>query len=103
MTWTQMALLAFALSSALAMPHAGAVDFSTNATSPAPLPADGVIESRYPASTGETAYYFAADLKAGSLASQARVKGTDAPKHLWLAVLDPSGSMISGYEVDFGL
>ena len=102
MTGTRMALLACALASALAMPHADAAEFSTNATNPAPLPADGVIEARYPASTGETAYYFSADLKAGTLASQAWVKGTDAPKHLWLAVLDQSGSKIAGYDVDSG-
>ena len=102
MTGIRMALLAFALASALAMPHTDAAEFSTNATNPAPLPADGVIEARYPASTGETAYYFSADLKAGTLASQAWVKGTDAPKHLWLAVLDQSGSKIAGYDVDSG-
>jgi len=102
MTPTRMALMAFALASALAMPHARAAAFSTNATNPTPLPADGVIEASYPASTGETAYYFSADLKAGTLASQAWVKGTDAPKHLWLAVLDQSGSKIAGYDVDSG-
>ena len=102
MTRTRIALLAFALSGVLAMPHASAAEFSTNATNPTPLPANGVIEASYPASTGETAYYFSADLKAGTLASQAWVKGTDAPKHLWLAVLDQSGGKIAGYDVDSG-
>jgi hypothetical protein len=82
--------------------QAGAMELSTNVTSPTAMPANGVIDGNYPASTGETAYYFAVDLKAGTLASQAWVKGTDAPKHLWLALLDTSGSKIEEYAVDSG-
>jgi len=98
----QLALLAFALASAAWMGPAKAVDLSTNVTSPTAFPDDGVISGDYPASTGETSYYFAVDLKAGVLASQAWVKGTDAPKHLWLALLDSSGKNITGYDVDSG-
>jgi hypothetical protein len=91
-----------ALASTMWISQAHALDLSTNATSPAAMPANGVIESSYPAATGETAYYFGVDLKAGTLASQAWVKGTDAPKHLWLALLDSSGSKVAEYAVDSG-
>jgi len=96
------ALLAFALASAMWTTSTGAVELSTTMTKPAALPDDGVIEGNYPASTGETSYYFAADLKAGTLASQVWVKGTNAPKHLWLALLDSSGNKVAGYGVDSG-
>ncbi len=102
MLWKQRAFLAFALASVVWMPSAGAVELSTNVTNPAALPVDGVIAGNYPASTGETSYYFVVDLKAGTLASQASVKGTEAPKHLWLALLDASGNKVAGYDVDSG-
>ena len=102
MLWKKRAFLAFALASVVWMPSAGAVELSTNVTSPAAFPDDGVIAGDYPASTGETSYYFAVDLKAGTLASEARVMGTDAPKHLWLDLLDSSGKKLAAYDVDSG-
>jgi hypothetical protein len=102
MTRNQTARLLLTAASTMWLSQAGATELSTNVTSPAALPANGVIDGAYPASTGETAYYFAVDLKAGTLASQVRVKGTDAPKHLWLALLDASGSKITDYAVDSG-
>jgi hypothetical protein len=102
MSRNQSARLLLAAAGTLWMSQASAMEFSTNVTSPAALPANGVIDGNYPASTGETAYYFAVDLKAGTLASQAWVKGTDAPKHLWLALLDASGGKITDYAVDSG-
>ncbi len=56
-----------------------------------------------PACGPETAYYFSADLKAGTLASQIRVTGADAPKRLWLALLDSGGVKIAEYGVNSGL
>ncbi|HEY6254536.1 MAG TPA: hypothetical protein VIY51_01970 [Xanthobacteraceae bacterium] len=96
----QSAQLLLTVASAMWLSQAGALELSTNVTSPGPMPANGVIDGNYPASTGETAYYFEVDLKAGTLASQVWVKGPDAPKRLWLALLDASGSKIEEYAVD---
>jgi hypothetical protein len=95
-------IILVALALAGTAPCAKALELSTSLSTPAPLPADGVIEGNYPASTGETAYYFAVDLKAGALASQIRVMGTDAPKRLWLALLDGGGNKISEYGLNSG-
>ncbi len=100
MNCARIFLLALALAGVT--PSAMALDLSTVASSPAALPEDGVIEGNYPATTGETSYYFTVDLKAGALASQTRVMGTDAPKQLWLALLDSGGAKISEYGVNSG-
>jgi hypothetical protein len=96
------ARIVLAMTGTMWMSQASAMDMSTNATNPVAMPANGVIEGAFPASTGETAYYFAVDLKAGTLANQVRVRGTDAPKHLWLALLDSSGTKIAETAADSG-
>jgi hypothetical protein len=100
MNCLRIIVLAVALASATLPSRA--LELSTELSTPAALPADGVIEGKYPAATGETTYYFAADLKAGALASQVRVMGTDAPKRLWLALLDAGGNKISEYGLNSG-
>jgi hypothetical protein len=92
--------LIVALASTMWVPHAGAQQFSTVASSPTAMPANGVIAGDYPSSRGEPAYYFAVDLKAGNLATQAWVKGANAAKHIVVDLLDETGGKVTGFAVD---
>jgi hypothetical protein len=59
---------------------------------PTPVGPNGVITGSFPAGTGYTYYYYAADLKAGSLLSQTSVSGRDgASKWISLTLLDDKG------------
>jgi hypothetical protein len=74
--------------------------FSTSALNPSPVPADGVITGGYPAGGAETTYYFAADLKAGELATQISLKGRDGrDKSLEIALIDPAGKRADSYYI----
>jgi hypothetical protein len=84
----------------LSVTAAMADGFSTSALRPSRVPADGVIAGSYPAGGAETSYYFAADLKAGDLASQIEMMGRAGPdKSLEITLLDPAGKRAGGYYV----
>jgi hypothetical protein len=79
---------------------AAAQGFSTSAVSPGKVPASGVISAAYPAGETATSYYFAADLKAGSLATQISYTGApDSSKFIELNVLDASGRSVDSYYI----
>jgi hypothetical protein len=65
---------------------------------PAPVGADGIITGSFPGGTGYTYYYFAADLKAGSLLTQMSVAGRNgASKWISLTLLDDKGRPDKSY------
>jgi len=76
---------------------AAASPFSRSYLAPSALPKDGVIGGTFPGGEKKTTYYyFAADLKAGSLMSQISFAGRpNAPKMLELALLDASGRSVN--------
>jgi hypothetical protein len=79
---------------------AQAQTFSTSALSPSPVPANGVISGSYPQGGAETTYYFAADLKAGDLATQISFMGRPGrDKSLEIALVDPTGKRAGGHYV----
>lgn len=86
----------------IAATAANAQAFSTSATSPTPVPADGVIAGNYPAGQGDSSYYFAVDLKAGELATQISVRGGAQYKSLDFGLLDSRGGRIDAYYVTAG-
>jgi hypothetical protein len=93
-------LAATAVAATLWASAAFAQTFSTSALSPSPLPANGVIAGSYPPGGGETSYYFAADLKAGDLATQIAFMGRPGPdKSLEITLLDTSGRREGGYFI----
>lgn len=74
--------------------------FSTSALNPTKVPVDGVIAGTYPQGGVEATYYFAADLKAGDLATQIAYMGRPGPdKYLELLLVDPTGKRAGGFFV----
>jgi hypothetical protein len=94
--------LVVALLSVAVVSSARADGFSTAATSPTPVPANGVIMGKYPQGETETSYYFAADLKAGELASQIALQGGAKYKSLTFTLLDASGRRVDSYFITAG-
>jgi hypothetical protein len=93
-------LAAIALAVTLSASNAFSQTPSTSALNPSPIPADGVIAGRFPQGGGETTYYFAADLKAGDLATQIGFMGRPGPdKSLELTLVDTSGHRAGSYYV----
>jgi hypothetical protein len=83
---------------------AQAQPFSSTATAPGPLPANGVVEGGYPVGNKETSYFFAVDLKAGELASQISFLGRpSADKKLEFSVLNSNGREVASYYIMSGL
>jgi hypothetical protein len=92
------------LATALLATAAHAETFSTSALAPSPVPPGGVITGSYPAGGAETTYYFAADLKAGELATQISMMGrAGRDKSLEIGLVDPAGKRAGGYYVMTGL
>jgi hypothetical protein len=78
--------------------------FSTTVTNPTPVAPSGLITGSYPASDGETAYYFAVDLKPGDLATQISLAGRPGrDKALEFDLKDPKGRLVGYYSVMTGL
>jgi hypothetical protein len=74
--------------------------FSTSALNPSAIPANGVITGSYPQGGTEATYYFAADLKAGDLATQISFMGRPGrDKSLEIALVDPAGKRAGGHYV----
>jgi hypothetical protein len=89
---------------ALLATTAHAETFSTSALAPSPVPPGGVITGSYPAGGAETTYYFAADLKAGELATQISMMGrAGRDKSLEIGLVDPAGKRAGDYYVMTGL
>jgi len=83
---------------------AQAQTFSTSALTPSPVPANGVISGSYPQGGAETTYYFAADLKAGDLATQISFMGRPGrDKSLEISLVDPTGKRAGGQYVMDGI
>jgi hypothetical protein len=76
---------------------AAASPFSRSYLAPSALPKDGLITGTFPGGEKATSYYyFASDLKAGSLMSQISYAGRpNAPKMLELALLDATGRSVN--------
>lgn len=88
------------LAATLAASVARAETFSTSALKPSPVPADGVISGGYPQGGAETTYYFAADLKAGDLATQIAFMSRPGPdKSLEIALTDPAGKRAGSHYI----
>jgi opacity protein-like surface antigen len=95
---------AFAASIVVIASFARAEGLSTSAINPAPVAANGVLSGSYPAGETETSYYFAVDLKAGELATQAALLGRpNRDKWLELDLKDPKGRLVGYYSVMNGL
>jgi hypothetical protein len=78
--------------------------FSTSAVSPTVVAATGIIAGSYPASDGETSYYFAIDLKPGELAAQISFAGRpDRDKSLEFDLKDPKGTLLAYTTIMTGL
>ena len=94
------AFLAAAAAGLLMTSVATAQPFSSAATSPRPLPANGIVEGNYPVGEKETSYYFAVELKAGELASQISFLGRPgADKKLEFSVLNSKGREVASYYI----
>lgn len=77
-----------------------AQSFSTSAVTPVALPNTGTITANYPAGAAETRYYFAAELKAGVLASQIAYRGApDSTKTLEFTLLTSAGREVGSYYI----
>ena len=76
---------------------AAASPFSRSYLAPSALPKDGVIAGSFPGGEKKTTYYyFATDLKPGSLMSQISFAGRpNAPKMLEFALLDATGRSVN--------
>jgi hypothetical protein len=76
---------------------ATASPFSRSYLAPSALPKDGVIAGTFPGGEKKTTYYyFASDLKAGSLMTQISFAGRpNAPKMLDFALLDATGRSVN--------
>ena len=93
-------LIATVLAVVLSASPTFAQTFSTSALNPAPIPQDGVIAGGYPQGGDAVTYYFAADLKAGQLATQISFMGRPGPdKSLEIAVLDSAGNRVGSYFI----
>ena len=80
--------------------------FSRSFLSPTPLPADGVVTGKFPASDDSvlTYYYFSANLKAGKLLSQLSFAGRkNTDKMVEFSVLNMSGRSVGDYTIMAGL
>jgi hypothetical protein len=78
--------------------------FSTSAINPTPVASTGLIAGNYPASDAETSFYFAVDLTAGELATQASILGRPGrDKNLEFDLKDPKGRLLSYYNLMSGL
>jgi hypothetical protein len=78
--------------------------FSTSAISPTPVASTGLIAGNYPASDAETSFYFAVDLTAGELATQASILGRPGrDKSLEFDLKDSKGRLLSYYNLMSGL
>ena len=96
--------IATILAAAVSAAAAHAETFSTSALNPSQVPASGVISGSFPAGGAETTYYFAADLKAGDLASQISMLGRPGrDKSLEIGLVDPAGKRSGSYYVMTGL
>ena len=85
---------------AFLMSPAFAETFSTSALNPSPVPPNGVIGGSYPQGGAEATYYFAADLKAGELATQISFMGRPGrDKSLEIALVDPAGKRAGGHYI----
>jgi hypothetical protein len=83
---------------------ARAEGLSTSAINPTPVAANGVLTGNYPAGETETTYYFAVDLKAGDLATQASLLGRpNRDKSLEVDLKDPRGMLVGYYSIQTGL
>jgi hypothetical protein len=92
--------IAVIVSGSLLTSFACAETFSTSALNPSPVPANGVISGGYPQGGTETTYYFAADLKAGELATQISFMGRPGrDKSLEITLVDPSGKRSGSHYV----
>jgi hypothetical protein len=93
-------LIAAIVATALSASTAFGQTFSTSALNPSPIPANGVIAGSYPPGGAETTYYFAADLKAGDLATQISFMGRPGrDKSLEITLVDPSGRRGGSYYI----
>ena len=80
------------LAAVLSAAAAYADTFSTSALNPSQVPANGVIAGSFPPGGAETTFYFAADLKAGDLATQISMLGRPGrDKSLEIGLVDPAG------------
>jgi hypothetical protein len=92
--------IAAIVAGALLTSAACAETFSTSALNPSPVPANGVISGSYPQGGAEATYYFAADLKAGELATQISFIGrAGRDKSLEIVLVDPAGRRAGGHYV----
>ena len=80
--------------------------FSRTFLAPSPVPADGVIAGKFPASGDgvNTYYYFAANLKAGRLLTQLSFAGrANAAKMVEFTVLNGKGRAVGSYYIMGGI
>ena len=88
------------LAAVLSAAAAYADTFSTSALNPSQVPANGVIAGSFPPGGAETTFYFAADLKAGDLATQISFMGRPGrDKSLEIALVDPSGKRVGSHYI----
>ncbi len=85
-----------------ALPNRQAPQASAGASrsflAPTPVAPNGIIAGAFPGGTGYTYYYFATDLKAGSLLTQMSVSGREgASKWISLTLLDDKGRPDKSY------
>src|SRR5258708_16301409 len=79
---------------------AHAETFSTSALAPSPVPPGGLISGSFPPGGAETTFYFAADLKAGDLATQISMLGRPGrAKSLEIGLVDPPARPAPRYYV----
>ncbi|MFL9829217.1 hypothetical protein, partial [Rhodoplanes sp. SY1] len=68
--------------------------------SPTPVGADGVITARFPGGESYSYYYYAADLKAGTLLTQTTLTGrAGAMKWIEISLLDDKGRPDKSYHL----
>jgi hypothetical protein len=83
--------------------RAAAAEQSGNSQSflrPTPIGTEGVVTGAFPAGSNVTYYYFATDLKAGSLLTQMSVNGRQgASKWVQLTLLDDKGRAADSYHM----
>jgi hypothetical protein len=92
------------LAAVLSAAAAYADTFSTSALNPSQVPANGVIAGSFPPGGAETTFYFAADLKAGDLATQISMLGRPGrDKSLEIGLVDPAGKRAGSHYVMTGL
>ena len=96
--------IATILAAVLSAAAAYADTFSTSALNPSQVPANGVIAGSFPPGGAETTFYFAADLKAGDLATQISMLGRPGrDKSLEIGLVDPAGKRAGSHYIMTGL